>query len=639
LTIGHLLVLEQLPRVPKQPNILDDSKLEGFMSALTSIFSWLGRFLKKVRSIVLDLGTALVVMFVVIAIIEALTASGPDVEDPSGKALLIDPAGTVVDQEVFNSESLLTTVTDASSIQIQTRDLIKLIRAAAEDDSIPAVVVDFSSTGFAGPTTAINIAKELKALRDSGKRVIAFNDRLSTTSYLMASQASEVWVHPVGSISVRGLGGMRNYNKDLFENLKITIHNYSQGDFKSATETSWRSSMSENDRMQREALLFPIWEEMKSLMAEGRGIESDDIQSFADNYVGFFGEAAIGNIAYAQANNLIDGTKSFPEFRKYMIEEFGLDEEAETETYKTISYAEYAKQLTDDSADSGNQIAVITAEGVIREGEISQGVAGANGVVKQIRKAHEDESTKAIVFRVNSPGGSIIASEMMRDELLAAKRKGIKVIVSMGDYAASGGVYISTPADYIFAEPTTITGSIGVAIALPTLENAMDYIGVNFDGVVTSKHGGWDPTQAIDDDLDKIFASWGSEAYDRFINFVAESRSQTYDDIKAIAGGRVWIATSAKDIGLVDEIGGIDDALTYAASLAELEDYQVEYYGQELSPEEMILKELLEQLDVSIGEPKVLSALDGIARLYDTFIDIHEPKALLTCKDCLVDLD
>ena len=609
------------------------------MSAFTSIFSWLGRFLKKVRSIVLDLGTALIVMFFVIAIIKALTASGPDVEDPAGKALLIDPEGMVVDQEVFNSESLLTTVTDASSTQIQTRDLIKLIRAAAEDDSIPAVVVDFSATGFAGPTTAINVAKELKALRDSGKRVIAFNDRLSTTSYLMASQASEVWVHPVGSISVRGLGGMRNYNKDLFENLKITVHNYSQGDFKSATETSWRSSMSENDRMQREALLFPIWEEMKSLMAEGRGIESDDIQSFADNYVGFFGEAAIGNIAYAQANNLIDGTKSFPEFRKYMIEEFGLDEEAETETYKTISYAEYAKQITDDSSDSGNQIAVITAEGAIREGEISQGVAGANGVVKQIRKAHEDESTKAIVFRVNSPGGSIIASEMMRDELLAAKRKGIKVIVSMGDYAASGGVYISTPADYIFAEPTTITGSIGVAIALPTLENAMDYIGVNFDGVVTSKHGGWDPTQAIDDDLDKIFASWGSEAYDRFINFVAESRSQTYDDIKAIAGGRVWIATSAKDIGLVDEIGGVDDALTYAASLAELEDYQVEYYGQELSPEEIILKELLEQLDVSIGEPKVLSALSGIAKLYGTLIDIHEPKALLTCKDCLVDLD
>ena len=143
----------------------------------------------------------------------------------------------------------------------------------------------------------------------------------------------------------------------------------------------------------------------------------------------------------------------------------------------------------------------------------------------------------------------------------------------MGDYAASGGVYISTPADYIFAEPTTITGSIGVAIALPTLENAMDYIGVNFDGVVTSKHGGWDPTQAIDEDLDKIFAGWGAEAYDRFITFVAESRSKSYEDVKAIAGGRVWIATSAKEIGLVDEIGGIEDAIAYAASLADLEDY------------------------------------------------------------------
>ena len=465
------------------------------------------------------------------------------------------------------------------------------------------------------------------------------NDFLTTTSYLMASQASEVWVHPVGSISVRGLGGMRAYQKELYENLKINFHNYSQGDFKSAVEGNTRTDMSENDRLQREALLNPIWNEMKLLMAEARGIESSDIQSFADGYVGFFGEAAIGNIAYAQANNIIDGTKSFPEFRQYMIEEFGLDEESETETYKTISYNEYAKQIESDSTDSDNQIAVITAEGIIMEGDISQGVAGANGVVKQIRSAHEDENTKAIVFRVNSPGGSIIASEMMRDELFAAKSKGINVIVSMGDYAASGGVYISTPADYIFAEPTTITGSIGVAIALPTLENVMDYVGVNFDGVVTSKHGGWDPTQAIDEDLDKIFAAWGADAYDRFVSFVAKSRSQSYDDIKKIAGGRVWIATSAKEIGLVDEIGGIDDAIAYAADMAELEDYQVEYYGQELSPEELILRELLENFDVSLGEPKVLSALNGLADFYETLTEIQQPKALLTCQICMVDLD
>ena len=609
------------------------------MNAIKSIFSWLGRFLEKARTVMLNLGTAFVLIFFTILIVGALTSSGPKVKDPSGRVLFIDPQGTVVDQEVFSSDFLFNFDSGSASEQIQTRDLIDLIRAVGKDDKIPAVFIDFSSTGFAGPTTAINIAKELKALRESGKRVIAFNDRLSTTSYLMASQASEIWIHPVGSISISGIGGMRAYQKELYENLKINFHNYSQGDFKSAVEGNTRTDMSENDRLQREALLKPIWSEMKSLMAEGRGITAEDIQSFADGYVGFFGEAAMRNIAYAEANNIIDGSKSFPEFRQYMIEEFGLDEEAKTDTYKTMSYKEYVNQMEDSLSESKNEIAIITAEGAIMEGEISQGVAGANGIVKQIRSAHEDEKTKAIVLRVNSPGGSIIGSEMMRDELLAAKKKDINVIVSMGDYATSGGVYIATPADYIFAEPTTITGSIGVAIALPTLENAMDYIGVNFDGVVTSKYGGWDPTQAIDDDLDKIFESWGADAYDRFVNFVADSRSQSYEEIKAIAGGRVWIATSAKDVGLIDEIGGIDDAIAYAASLNELEDFKVEYYGQQLSPEELILRELLENFDLSIKEPKVFSALNGLADFYETLVDIQKPKALLTCKDCMIDLD
>ena len=609
------------------------------MNTLRSIFAWLGRFLDKARTIMLNLGTAIVLIFFTVLIIGAISSSGPELKDPSGRVLFIDPQGTVVDQEVFGSDFLSTLAADSSSDQIQSRDIIKLIRAVADHEAIPAVFIDFSSTGFAGPTTAINIAKELKALRESGKRVIAFSDRMTTISYLMASQASEVWLHPVGSLSVRGLGGKRPYQKEFFENLKINFHNYSQGDFKSAVEGNTRTDMSENDRLQREALLMPIWGEMKSLMAEGRGIESNDIQVFADNYVGFFGEAAMGNIAYAEANNIIDGTKSFPEFRKYMIQEFGLDEGADTETYKTISYNEYFKQLDKETSYSDNQIAVITAEGAIMEGDIAPGVAGANGIVKQIRSAHEDDNTKAIVFRVNSPGGSIIASEMMRDELSAAKKKGINVIVSMGDYAASGGVYISTPADYIFAEPTTITGSIGVAIAIPTLENAMDYIGVNFDGVVTSKHGGWDLTQAIDDDLDKIFAAWGSDAYDRFVNFVADSRSQSYEEINKIAGGRVWIASSAKEIGLVDEIGGIDDAIAYAAEMTELEDYQVEYYGEELSPRDKILKELLKNSGVSLGESNVLSAIHGLANLYETLTGIQEPKALLTCIDCLVDFD
>ena len=609
------------------------------MSTLKSIFSWLGRFLEKARTVMLNLGTAFVLIFLTIIIIGAFSASGPDAKDPSGRVLILDPQGIVVDEEVF-SDDFLASITNDESDQIQTRDLIELIQNIAADDEIPAVLIDFSGTGFAGPTTALNIAKELKTLKDSGKRVIAFGDRMTTSSYLMASQASEIWIHPVGSISIAGLGGMRQYNKELYENLKINFNNYSQGDFKSAVEGNTRTDMSENDRLQRTAILEPIWNEYKSLMSESRGITSEEIQYFADNYIGFFGEAAMMNIEFATSKNIINGTKSFPEFRQYMIENFGEDEDADTTTYKYISYQEYADQLEKDlEEDSENEIAVITAEGVIMEGEIAPGVAGANGIVKQIRKAHENENTKAIVFRVNSPGGSIIASEMMRDELFAAKRKGLKVVVSMGDYAASGGVYISTPADYIFAEPTTITGSIGVAIALPTLENAMDYIGVNFDGVVTSKYAGWDPLQKIDDDLDKIFESWGAGAYDRFITFVSDSRSQPYEDIKSIAGGRVWIGSAAQELGLVDELGDIDDAINYAVQMADLEDYQVEYYGQELSPEEIIIKELLDSFDVSIKEPEVLTALSGLSKLYSEYTDLKQPKALIACENCLVDID
>ena len=564
--------------------------------------------------------------------------SKPEVKDPIGSVLIINPKGSVVDQEVFNKYFSLN-AGDTSAEQIQTRDLIKLIRSAAADEDIPAVLIDFSSTSFAGPTTAINIAKELKTLREAGKRVIAFNDYLSTASYLMASQASELWVHPVGSVSVRGLGGLNAYQKELYKNLKVNFHNYSQGEFKSALEPNTRTNMSENERMQREALLNPIWDEMKSLMAEGRSIEASVIQSFADNFIGFIDQAAIGNIDYAITNNLIDGTKSFPEFRQYMIDEFGLDEEAETDTYKSISYKNYAKQKKGNALYSDNQISVITAEGAIMKGKVSRGVAGANGLIRQIRSAYEEKNTKAIILRVNSPGGSIIASEMIRDELLAAKKKNINVIVSMGDYAASGGVYISTPADYIFAERTTITGSIGVAFALPTFENVTDFIGINFDGVVTSRHGGWNLAQAIDDDLDKIFANRGADAYRRFINFVAESRSQSPEDIEKIANGRIWIGTDANAIGLVDEIGGIEEAIKYAANMNELKDYQVEYYGEELSYGEKIIKKFHNNSEISQIEHSVLSALNDLVRLYETLKNIQEPKALLTCMDCLVDLD
>ncbi len=609
------------------------------MDVIKLIFSWLVLFLQNARAVMLNLGTAFVLIGITVAIIGGISSSTKDVTDPAGRVLILDPQGVIIDQEVSSTGIGLDFSGGGGSEQIHTRDFVALIQAIAKDENIPAVLIDFSKTDFAGPTTAINVAKELKALRDSGKRVIAFSDQLSTSSYLMASQATEIWVHPVGSLSVSGIGGMRPYQKDLFENLKVNFHNYSQGDFKSAMEGLTRSDMSEFSRLQMTELLVPIWAEMKDLMASGRGIDESNIQHFADNYIGFIGEAAIGNIAYAQENNIIDGTKSFPEFRHYMIENFGKDEEAKTDTYKYITYQDYESQIIEDESESDNEIAVVTAEGVITEGDISPGVAGSSGMVELIRKAHENENTKAIVFRVNSPGGSIIASEMMRDELFEAKRKGIKVIVSMGDYATSGGVYIATPADYIFAEPTTITGSIGVAIAFPTLENTMDYIGVNFDGVVTSKYAGWTPTQATDEELDKFFEGWGADAYARFVGFVAESRSQSYEDINTIAGGRVWIATRAYELGLVDEIGGIDAAINYAVAQTEVDGYKVKYYSQELSSTDIIIQQLLKSFDMSAVNPTAFSIFNSLVDVYENLVGIKKPQVLLTCESCLVDID
>jgi len=608
------------------------------MNVLKSIFAWLDLFLRKARALILNIGTAFFLIFFVVVFLSGLTSFESEI-DPSGRVLVLNPQGTVVDQEVFGANFLANISGNGSTNQIQARDLIELIRAVSEDDEIPAVLIDFSGTGFAGPTTAINISRELKALRESGKEIVAFNDRLTTNSYLMASQATEVWLHPVGSISVGGLGGMRPYQKELFENLKINYHNYSDGDFKSAVESNTRADMSENDRLQREAYLFPIWEEMKAIMSEGRGIASEEVQLFADNFIGIFDDSSVTNTAYAISKNIIDGTKSFPEFRRYMIEKFGKDDEAGITTFKSISFQEYALRFGADEKSSNNKIAVITVEGAIMEGNISQGVAGADGIVNQISSAHQNEGTKAIVLRVNSGGGSVIASEMMRDELIEAKRKGIDVVVSMGDVAASGGVYISTAADYIFAEATSITGSIGVAIALPTFENVAEYVGVNFDGVVTSRYGGWDLTQSIDEDLDEIIKSSVAGVYDRFLQFVAESRSQSYEDIRAIAGGRVWIGTAAKELGLVDEIGGINQAITHAAKLSELAEYEVVYYGQEISFEEKLVSELLKNAGVSIQIPEVFSAVDGMLKFYESLIEISNPEVLLTCGGCVVQLN
>ena len=605
---------------------------------MKSFFSKLGSFLTAVRVWSVNLFTLLLLVYVVGGAVYLLSKRPASI-DPAGKVLILNPEGMVQDQEAFPEEFGFPFTVSAEK-QIQSRDLIKLIRAAAADEGLAGILLDFSGTSFAGPSTALNIARELSALREAGRPVVAYSEVLDTSAYLMAAQADEIYVHPSGAVAINGIGGYRDYTRELTEKLKITIHNYSQGDYKSAVEGLTRNDMSDPDRLQREEMYGPIWAALKQRMAQGRGVEPEQIQHLADNFsVPMLDEAAYDGLAHAQEVGVISGTLTFPELRALMIERFGKsdEEEDDRETYPHISWQAYMGQLEPASTEAEEAVAVVFVQGGIRQGKTGPGVAGSDDVAPLIRKAYENKSTRAIVLRVNSPGGSVIASDLIRDELAAAKLKGIPIVVSMGDVAASGGVWVSTPADTIFAEPTTITGSIGVAIAFPTLENVFDYIGVNFDGVTTSEHAGWGPVMPVDEKLDAIFARWAGSAYEQFINKVALSRDKDVEYIRSIAGGRVWLAPKALELGLIDNLGTMEEAIDYAARKAGLDDFSINYVVKDVSPVMVLLRELSVEAEgiVHFSQSEVSNR---IAAIFGVLEEVSQPRATLLCDVCLVEM-
>jgi protease-4 len=594
--------------------------------------------LTSVRIWTVNLFTLLVLVYVVGLVVFALRQM-PGREDPAGKVLILNPEGVIVDQAIYPSEFEFP-FSMPEEDQIQSRDLIKLIRSAAEDERLSGVLIDFSNVGFAGASTALNIASELAALKSSGKPVIAYSESLSSGSYLMAAQAQEIYVHPSGAVAISGLGGYRDYTRELTDKLKITIHNYSQGDYKSFVEGFTRNDMSDADREQREALYGPIWHTMKAQMALPRELDPELFQDLADNHViPMLTEAGYDNLAYAASKGIIDGTKTFPEFRMLMIDKFGKDESEgqERDTYPHIGWAAYQAQIPAEEDTSEDAVAVVFVEGAIQTGSMGPGVAGSDDIAPLLRRAHENDKTRAIVMRVNSPGGSILGSDLIRDELEAASLKGLPIVVSMGDVAASGGVWVSTPADTIFAEPTTITGSIGVAVAFPTVENALEHIGINLDGVTTSANAGWNLALPVDEKLDALFARWASSSYQRFVDVVAQSRGKETDYIRSIAGGRVWLAPKALELGLIDQMGTMEDAIEYAAAQAELEDYRITYVVKPVSPAMALLRRFaIATGSVSSGSYNLFAEL--AARLMETLDNISQPQATVMCTVCSVEL-
>ena len=432
--------------------------------------------------------------------------------------------------------------------------------------------------------------------------------------------------------------GYRQYTRELTDKLKITIHNYSQGDYKSAVEGLTRNDMSEPDKQQRRELYEPIWESLKQRMAEARGIDAELFQTFADEQsLSLFQEAGFDGLKMAEEQGIIDGTKNYPEFRAYMIERFGQADDEDRVTYPHITSGQYMAQLEPELDNGEDAVAVVFVQGAIQPGPQGPGVAGSDDIARLLREAHEDESTRAIVMRVNSPGGSIIASDIIAEEFRAARLKGIPAYVSMGDVAASGGVWVSMPADRVYAEPSTITGSIGVAVAFPTFENLLDYIGVNYDGVTTSDRAGWNVYKGVDEQLDVFLARWAGSAYEHFINNVANSRDKEPDYIRSIAGGRVWLGSRALELGLIDELGNMEDVIAAAAAAADLDEYRVNYVVQEPPPHIVFLRQFTG--GAVVGVESVYGEFgQRVERLFEIVEGISKPTATVMCTECMVEL-
>ncbi len=444
-------------------------------------------------------------------------------------------------------------------------DLLSNIKLAKENDKVKGIYLNGGSMSMA-PANAKALRDALLDFKTSGKWIVAYADAYGQTNYYVASVADKMYLNPVGVVDWRGMGGQRMYYKRILDNLGIEMQIIKVGTFKSAVEPYFRTSMSDADRKQTERYLFGIWDNIKSAVAQSRNLSVEQLDAYADEYM-TLQEAA----KYVQYN-LIDSLV-YPQQMDTILKNL-----VGTEDYKCLGTSAMAsvKRTTNKST---NEIAIVYAEGGITD-DSGNGIVGTK-MVKTLNKVAKEKNVKAVVFRVNSPGGSANASEQIWHAVTMLQEKGLPVVVSMGDYAASGGYYISCAADYIYAEPTTLTGSIGIFGTVPNFNKLRDKIGLDLDGVSTNKHSALEANmiyKGMNPEEFALMQNMVNRGYDLFTKRCADGRHMTQDAIKQIAEGRVWLGQDAVELGLVDELGNIDSAIAKAATLAGLTDWKVVSY-------------------------------------------------------------
>ena len=567
---------------------------------MKKIFLWMENYLNKFRRVFVALVTLGILLFVTFGLLGGIAGlfAGDEEIDTTDQVLYFELSGVIVDQPQTGTPDPLTIILGGGDnpTSYALRDVLRVLESIAEDENLKAVYLDVDNLSM-GPTSALAIADAIKNITDSGVRVISYTDGLATGGYLLASQASELYLntHSYLGIDAAGFSRKREYMKDFYNNIKIDYEIFVAGDFKSGPEPYTRTNMSENDKIAWNAFADPLWNRYKNTMESGRDLEAGVIQSYGDNF-DILSNNENGDMPRVALNlGLVDGLMTHQEIRNYMIAEFGngvknkdLDED---EWPQGISYDEYLSTLDDTyNEDAEDLIAIINVEGVIMTGQEAPGTAGSDSIVEKINKAKHNDDVKAMILRVNSPGGDVYASELITNALADFKSTEREVYVSMGDIAASGGVWVTTNSTEIWAEETTLTGSIGVYSIIPTLGRALDWAGVNIDGVSSTKMGEWDPSQPMPDYIKKYFQSSVDGMYENFVSTVASNRGMEYDDLLKIAGGRIWAGNKAQELGLVDSIGSLEDVIKHVAEVNELEDYKVKYFTRDLEPWEIFLE-------------------------------------------------
>jgi protease IV len=540
------------------------------------------KFAGKVWKLLVGIKDGLVLLFMLLffALLYAAMTARPTLGADDRGALLLALDGPIVEQPAQATASEL--LSGGGPRQYRLRDVVHGLETAARDDRVKAVALDLDIFSGGGQATISAVGEALDSVRKANKPVLAFATAYDDDSYQLAAHASELWLDPMGGVLVTGPGGANLYLKGFLDKLGVTANVYKAGTYKAATEPFTRTDMSPEAREALTAVYGSIWESWQQEVRRAR--PKAQLAPYLADMPGRV-EAAGGDMARAALQaGLVDRIGSREAFGRRVAEIVGTRYAAVPTSFHRIPYRAWVE--ANPAGEGGGRIGILTVAGDIVDGEANAGTAGAETIVRALEKGLRERDLKALVLRVDSPGGSALASERIRQAVLAAKARGLPVVVSMGSLAASGGYWVATAGDRIYAEPSTITGSIGVFGILPSFEGTMAKLGLGADGVKTTPLSGEpDLLRGPSPEADRLLQMGVDGTYRRFLALVSAARKMPVADVDRIAQGRIWDGGTARQLRLVDSFGGLDDAVREAARLAKLEGDEAEAVWLEKQPD------------------------------------------------------